>query len=63
MREAYRRQKNDLMGTLEKQKRYMAVFFIYNGNTIPEYNDVFEKMKPALKRLKKIADEAGTENT
>lgn len=62
-REAYRLQKNSLTESLIKNNKCMAVFFIYTGNSIPEYEEVTEKMKAILKRLNKIADEgiaAGT---
>ncbi len=58
MREAYRLQKNALTDTLNKHDMFMIVFFIYTGNEIPEYNDVFEKTQSALKRLNKIANES-----
>jgi len=63
MREAYRLQKNSLTETLQKQGKFMAVFFIYTGNEIPGYKDVFEKMQSALKRLNKIADEVSAPGT
>jgi ribonuclease P protein component len=63
MREAYRLQKNSITETLKEQGKCMAVFFIYTGNEIPGYKDVFEKMGSALKRLNKIANEVGTSNT
>ena len=58
MREAYRLQKNDLTETLRKHQKFMAVFFIYTRNEIPEYKIVFEKIQSALNRLNKITDEA-----
>ncbi len=58
MREAYRLQKNSLTEVLKNNGKFMAVFFIYTGNLIPEYVEVADKMKNALKRLNKIADEA-----
>ncbi|HUS01138.1 MAG TPA: ribonuclease P protein component [Chitinophagaceae bacterium] len=63
MREAYRLQKSRLTETVQQQEKCMAVFFIYTGNEIPGYNDVFEKMESALKRLNKIANEVGASNT
>lgn len=58
MREAYRMQKNTLTDSIKKQEKFMAAFFIYTGNIIPEYEDVDEKIRGALKRLNKITDEA-----
>jgi len=63
LREAYRLQKNPLTEILRKDERFITVFFIYTGNEIPGYNDVFEKVKSALKRLNNIVDEARAENT
>ena len=63
MREAYRLQKNNLTETLKTQGKCMAVFFIYTGNEIPEYQDVMEKIGSSLKRLNKIADEVTAPDT
>ena len=63
MREAYRLEKNNLTGALKRQNKCMAVFFIYTGNTIPEYDDILEKMKTALKRLNKSPDENIAQDT
>lgn len=57
MREAYRLQKNDLLQVLIQQPKQLAVFIIYNGNELPEYEMVFEKTGSLLKRLIKIAHE------
>jgi ribonuclease P protein component len=57
MREAYRLQKNDLQQFLKEQDRSMSVFFLYQGKELPTYNDVFEKMGIALKRLLKLSNE------
>ena len=56
MRECYRLQKIDLKISLEKNKKALAVFFIYTGNEIPKYDEVFEKTGSALKRLEKILE-------
>ena len=63
MREAYRLQKISLTETLKKNGKCMAVFFIYTGKEVPEYENVADKMQSALKRLNKIADEAIAANT
>jgi ribonuclease P protein component len=54
MRESYRLQKNDLLKELEGNRKSLAVFFIYTGNELPDYKDVFEKIGGALQRLEKI---------
>lgn len=54
MREAYRLQKNPLQDELEENQLYLAVFIIYTGNQLPEFDIVFEKMGEILFRLLKI---------
>ena len=57
MREAYRLQKNDLQSQLKQQQKQLAVFIIYVGNELPEYDLIFEKTLHVLNRLIKISDE------
>ena len=57
MREAYRLQKNSLQQFLKEKKMNMSVFFLYQGKELPAYNDVFEKMGTAIKRLIKLSNE------
>lgn len=57
MREGYRLQKNNLQEAVKKNNKRLAVFFIYTGNELPEYDEVFEKIGNALKRLQKITNE------
>jgi ribonuclease P protein component len=52
MREAYRQQKYSLAGELEKKGIYMAIFIIYTGKEMPEYDRIAEKMRSALLQLK-----------
>lgn len=54
MRESYRLQKNDLKSSLEKNQKMLVVFFIYTGNNMPVYTDIFDKMGSALKKFEKI---------
>jgi RNase P protein component len=54
IREAYRLQKSLLQSELKETQQYLVVFIIYNGNTMPEYKDVYEKTGAALDRLQKI---------
>jgi ribonuclease P protein component len=54
MREAYRLQKNQLKDLLEENHKSLAVFFVYTGNEIPQYDLVFEKMNGAVARLEKL---------
>ncbi|MEO5908328.1 MAG: ribonuclease P protein component [Ginsengibacter sp.] len=54
MRESYRLQKNNLVNILQENDKNLAIFFIYTGNKLPEYKDVFEKIEGALQRLEKL---------
>jgi len=54
MREAYRLQKGSLSSQLEENQKNLAVFIIYNGSTLPEFQNIFEKMGSALQQLQKI---------
>ena len=54
MRESYRLQKNNLLNILQENHKNLAVFFIYTGNELPQYKDVFEKIGSSLQRLEKI---------
>lgn len=54
MRESYRLQKNNLLNELQENHKSRAIFFIYTGNELPQYKDVFEKIGSALERLEKI---------
>jgi len=62
MKEGYRVQKNSLTEKLRHQKKCMAVFFIYTGDALPEYQMVSEKINMALNRLEKITDEIAASN-
>lgn len=57
MREAYRLQKNEFTTAVAASNKKMAVFFIYAGNELPVYEQVFNKIGSAVKRLQKINDE------
>lgn len=63
MREAYRLQKNDLQEHIKQQltgscgQIQLAVFIIYVGNELPEYDLIFEKTTHVLNRLIKISNE------
>ena len=54
MREAYRLQKNPLQDELEENQLHLAVFMIYTGNQLPEFEIIFEKMGEILFRLLQI---------
>ena len=63
MREAYRLQKNELQEQLKNRQKYLAIFFIYTGNELPEYDLVFKKMGSALIRLLKTVHEDNLADT
>jgi ribonuclease P protein component len=54
MREAYRLQKGFLKSELENEQKNLAVFIIYTSNTLPEFENIFEKMGSVLQQLQKI---------
>jgi ribonuclease P protein component len=54
MREAYRLQKSLLQNELEENQKNLAVFIIYTGNSLPEFENIFEKMGTAIQQLVKI---------
>lgn len=58
MREAYRLQKNDLQNQVKHQQKKLAVFFIYVGNELPEYQFIFDKTGNILNRLTNIISES-----
>jgi ribonuclease P protein component len=51
MRESYRLQKNKLNNELAKASKNLALFFIYTGKELPEYQDVSEKTANLLARI------------
>lgn len=57
MREAYRLQKNDLQDQLKQQQKQLAVFIIYVGNELPEYDLILDKTTHVLNRLIKTSNE------
>ncbi len=57
MREAYRLQKNDLQILLTQQHKQLAVFIIYVGTELPEYDLIFDKTTHVINRLIKITNE------
>ena len=58
-RESYRLQKNNLKDSLEENHKHFVLFFIYTGKALPKYEEVFEKIGGALKRLEDVISEYG----
>ena len=55
LREAYRLQKQELIGALKEQGKIGYVFFIYTDKQMPQYPIVFETMYKCLEVLKRKA--------
>jgi ribonuclease P protein component len=55
MREAYRLQKNNLQHSLTISGKQLAIFFLYTGKELPDFNLIKEKMSLLLQNLEKIA--------
>lgn len=53
MREAYRVNKHSLRSSLEENNSNIAVFFMFTGKELPDYQLILEKMKQALEKLEK----------
>lgn len=56
MREAYRLQKNNLKNSLTENQKNLALFFIFTGKELPEYEIIYEKIGGALQRISKILE-------
>jgi ribonuclease P protein component len=56
-RETYRVQKKNLQEALIKNNRSLAVFFIYTGKELPEFEMMHQKMDTILERLIKLINE------
>ena len=53
LREAYRLQKNQLHQSLTTANRQLAVFILYTGKELPEFDFIKEKMNAVLHNLEK----------
>jgi ribonuclease P protein component len=54
LREAYRLQKNALQLAIENSNSRLAVFFLYTGKDLPEFELIKDKTRIVLERLEKI---------
>ncbi|QEC41173.1 ribonuclease P protein component [Pseudobacter ginsenosidimutans] len=63
MREAYRLQKQQLQEATVPGNVKLALFFVYVGKDVPDYNVVSEKIGVILQRLTGIVNEANPQNT
>jgi len=57
LREAYRLQKVSLQETLQKNQQQLALFVIYIGKELPEFQLISDKTKLVLNKLTGIANE------
>ena len=57
IREAYRLQKISLQEKLAEKNIQLNLFFIYTGNELPVYKEVFDKTGKVLEKLLLIAGE------
>lgn len=62
-REAYRLQKANLYTSLEEKSLQLAVFFVYSGKEVPEYEAVMKNVSAILSKLVKIVHENVSANT
>lgn len=63
MRETYRLQKNELEQLLLQKKKRLAIFILYTGKEVPDYDLVNEKMNLILQKLQRITNEKTVANT
>ena len=63
MRETYRLQKNELEQLLLKKNKRLAIFILYTGKEVPDYDLVNEKMNLILQKLQRITNEKTIANT
>jgi ribonuclease P protein component len=56
-REAYRLQKKILQENGRQKDKQLALFLIYTGKELPEYDKLYEKIGVILKKLVTITDE------
>ena len=63
MRETYRLQKNELEQLLLKKNKRLAIFILYTGKEVPDYDLVNEKMNLILQKLERITNEKPVANT
>ena len=63
MRETYRLQKNELEQLLLQKKKRLAIFILYTGKEVPDYDLVNEKMNLILQKLERITNEKTVANT
>lgn len=60
-REGYRKQKNGLQDLVQQKQLPAAIFLIYTGKELPQYDVVSEKIAVILNRLIKAAHEIPAE--
>ena len=58
IREAYRLQNQALKDKVKNRQNSLDLFIIYTGKTLPDYTEIFEKMKPVLQKLSELYEKA-----
>ena len=58
-REAWRLQKQALTERMQARPEHLALFLVYTGKDLPDFNAVKEKLAVILNKLITIVDEAG----
>lgn len=53
MREAFRLQKNELEQSLQDNARQVHLFFVFIGNTLPQYDEVYKAVGKSIKKILK----------
>lgn len=51
MREAFRHQQDELSESAERRQKGLAVFFIFTGKELPDYQLVYKKMNSVLQKI------------
>ncbi len=63
LKEVYRTQNAHLKGYLSVNKKQVALFILYTGKELPEYNSLKQHMEKALRKLILKLDEKDPSNT
>ena len=62
-REAYRLQKKELESLVLKNENVLHLFFIYTAREMPQYEEIYIRLKQVLDKLVKNLNEKHSENT
>lgn len=62
-RESYRLQKKELESLILKNENVLHLFFIYTAREMPQYEEIYTRLKQVLDKLVKNLNEKHPENT